>query len=190
MRLLIKHPGVWEFLKKEGIFFSSILSFCRDGKDKEFNREAWRTFYQIIFYHHGVLEYLLKQNTLGHFVELVGTSSAHAIMINGLHYIGKLFSMPVNQQRRLSEGKYEARQEIVKESFKTFEKDTKKLNSFFVEKSLFIKIHMIYKKIGSMQQGLTFLELAKFYHALSSIPQNSKLYKDTTKVFFSLNKFN
>jgi hypothetical protein len=45
----------------------------------------------------------------------------------------------------------------IKDVLKTFEKDVKTLNSFFVNRSLFIKIHMIYKKLIPTCSGAAFL---------------------------------
>jgi len=167
-----------QLLKKEAEFYSKVAVFCRDGNNMKFNREAWKTFYQMIFYHFGVLDYLVKANMLAPFLELVGTSSNTTIMLNGLHYITKLFCMVTTETRRISDN-YPARPD--KEGLKTIEKDVKLLSKFFVDRSLFIKIHMIYKKLIPNFAGAPFLELAQFYNVLNTNPQCAKLLKDTVK---------
>lgn len=65
--------------------------FCRDGHDMAFNRDAWMLFYEMIFYHQGVLEYLIKNNLLSPFLELVGTNYNNIIMTNGLDSVTRVF---------------------------------------------------------------------------------------------------
>jgi len=89
LKHVIKSPAVYEFLKKEPDFYSKMLLFCRDGSNQEFNREAWALFYQVIYYHQGVMEYLIKGNVMASFVELVGTSYNNIVISNGLHYFTK-----------------------------------------------------------------------------------------------------
>ncbi|EGG24744.1 hypothetical protein DFA_02988 [Cavenderia fasciculata] len=64
---------------------------------------------------------------------------------------------------------------------KVLEKDLKALNSLFINKRLFIKIHMIYKRYINTQPGLAFIELAKFYNIMYTSENCSKLFKDTIK---------
>jgi len=179
LRYLMKCPAVFELAKKDTDFFPKMVLFCRDGNDFEFNRAAWKMFYQMIYYHYGLLEFWIKNNYLSPFLELVGTSSNNIIMINGLHFISKVFSMLTREQKKHLGGKQPTRNE--KEALKSYEKDIKTFSSFFVHRSLFIKIHMIYKKLLPACSGAVFLELANFYHLLSTSPQCSKLLKDTSK---------
>ncbi len=84
------------------------------------------------------------------------------------------------EQKRLQEGKGSVRLE--KKSLESYEKDSKILNTLFIERSLFVKTYMIFRKFDQ-NSGAPFLELANFYHVLSTNPMASKLYKDTIKVF-------
>src|SRR4051794_8781541 len=98
LRHMIASPAIYEFLRKRLtstpstttqiilMVFRMVL-FCRDGNNLEFNRDAWAMFYQLIYYHQGVLENLVKANLLAPFLKLVGTSYNSIIMTNGLHFI-------------------------------------------------------------------------------------------------------
>lgn len=82
-----------------------------------------------------------------------------------------------------------------KEILKSYEKDIKALASFFIDKNLFIKIHMVYKKVSANCSGAIFIvffffffnnhflkELAQFYNLLYTSPSCSKLLNHTMKV--------
>eukprot|EP01133_Synstelium_polycarpum_P009160 gene9160-10749_t len=162
---------IYDIIKKEEDFYSRLLGFCRDGASAEFNKEAWCLLYQIMKNHSGTLETLSKDAVLQGFMELVGTSSHTTVITNGLHYITKMFNITnvKNTPQR------------TKNDLKVIEKDLKALNSLFISKRLFIKIHMIYKKYINTQPGLAFIELAKFYNLMYASPNCSKLFKDTIK---------
>jgi len=179
LRHIVKSDAVYDLVKKENPFYVQMAQFCRDGTHFKFNQAAWKLFYRIIYYHYGALDNMMKSNSLTPFFELVGTNSSSAVIINGLHAIGKLYLMYNDEQRRIQEGKPPIR--IDKEALKLFEKDIKTLSKYFIDRSLFIKIHMIYKKLNPRINGAPFLELANFYHILCTIPSCSKLYKHTTK---------
>lgn len=44
-----------------------------------------------------------------------------------------------------------------KDILKLYEKDIKNLSTFFIEKNLFIKIHMVYKKVIPNFSGFIFI---------------------------------
>lgn len=143
LRYMLKHPAVFEFIKKDVEFLAKLDTWCRESEDASFNREAWKLFYQIIYYHQGMVDYLLKGNTLSHFFDLVGTGYHNIVVTNALHYVTKLFSMEATELARQAKGRTPTRdiKESVKDrGLKSFEKDVKALSNFFVQRSLFIKV--------------------------------------------------
>lgn len=145
LRYLLKVPKIFEILKKESGFYVKLVSFCRDGKLPSLNHSAWHTFYHILKYHPGTIEYLDKnQKILATFMDIIGTSSGNAVIINSLHYISKLFLLPSEEQKKIAAGRVTIREE---RDVKSIEKDIKYLVNFFITRHQFIKIHMIYKKI-------------------------------------------
>jgi len=76
-----------------------VLAWCKDGKHYQCNKVAWRIFYHMIAYHAGMLEELIEKKQLGWFTDLPASNNGasntgrNAIMINSIHYIGKLFTM-------------------------------------------------------------------------------------------------
>jgi len=177
LRHLFKYYPVFDIIKKEEDFYSRLLSYCKDGASSDFNKEAWRLLYQLMRYHIGTLEVLSKDNILPGFLELVGTSSHITVITSGLHYITKMFNIMEIESKN---------QKRTKADLKIIEKEMKTLNALFISKSLFIKIHMIYKKFTTRSAkedptyGLAFIELAKFYNTMYS-PHCSKLFKATIK---------
>ena len=86
-------------------------------------------------------------------------------------------------EKRIQEGKRPRREESKEGRDKSIEKDMKNLNSFFVNRGLFVRINMIYMKINSPQcAGQPFLELARIFHQIVTNPMNVKLWKDSSKV--------
>jgi len=172
VRRLVKNPSIFEFVRKENDFYLKLLNYCREGLNYQvdFNLEAWNLLYQIIHRQFGTMEQMTKHNLLTPFLELVGTSSTNVIIINGLNCISKLFCMLATEQKKAR-----------RKDIKTVEKDLKSLNAVFIERSLFIKIHMIYKKFIGQCPGAAFYALANFYNVLQVSPGCHKLMKDIHK---------
>ena len=63
--------------------------------------------------------------------------------------------MPASEAKKLAAGKNYRK--IEKEPLKSFEKDIKSLGQFYVSHTLFIKVHMIYKKLVPKCAGPAFL---------------------------------
>jgi hypothetical protein len=59
--------------------------------------------------------------------------------------------------------------------------DAKALSQFIINTHVFIKFHVIYKKLAELDCGAAYAELISFYHALLTLPNCKKLLKATTK---------
>jgi len=123
---------------------------------------------------------LIKINLLQPFLEIVGTSAGNGVIMNGLHYLSKLFSLSQIESKKNEGGKTNTRHEL---NVKSFEKDVKTLCKFFKERRLFIKIQMIYMRFQEppTYPGQLFQELARFYSIVAQNPTCQKLYKDVLK---------
>lgn len=82
LRHLLKNQDIFENLvckRNDTVaqtqFYSRLLELCKDGSDMLFNRNAWCLFYQLIKFHSGVIEQLVKLNMLGSFLELIDSST-------------------------------------------------------------------------------------------------------------------
>ncbi|KAN0055710.1 hypothetical protein ACTA71_011593 [Dictyostelium dimigraforme] len=201
IRSLLKFSLVFDVVKKEDDFYTRLLAFCKDGVSTEFNRQAWCLLYQLMRHHIGTIDSLIKDGILASFLEMMGTSSHPTVICHSLHYITKMFNIAEIEIKNPKRTKNDA---------KLIELDNKALNGHFKDKTLFIKVHMIYKKykpemsvttISSRDStsvaqnkgkvvdrnetvnkfGLAFIELAKFYYLLMTSPHCAKLLKDTLK---------
>lgn len=120
---------------------------------------------------------LEKNKILGQFLDILGANSGNIIMINSLYYTYKIFAMTLREPLRLAQGKAPTRGGGG-DAIKSMEKDIKMLSRFFVQAHLFIKVHMIYKRLIATLPGLAFVQLAKLYHAIGSVPACKTLVKD------------
>ena len=59
--------------------------------------------------------------------------------------------------------------------------DAKALSQFIINSHVFIKFHVIYKKLSEMDCGAAYAELISFYYALITLPNCKKLLKATAK---------
>jgi len=179
LQSLLKVPEIFEFIKNDLSFYTKLVHFCREP-NVEYNRKAFQLLFQLVRYHHGVLDHLIKINLLQPFLEIVGTSAGNGVIMNGLHYLSKLFSLNIEEAKRMEGGKPNSRNEA---TVKTFEKDVKTICKFFKERRLFIKIQMIYMRFQEPPSfpGQLFQELAHFYHTVAYTPTCQKLYKDINK---------
>ena len=162
---LIKTNNVFDIARSDVGFWKKLQLMCKDEGNFECNRCSWRVFYAIIKYHPHAPAELKRANQLAPFFDLISASSnkTSIVMANGLHYLTKLFMLNMREQD------------------KAYEKAVKVLVKFFFKRALFIKVHMIYKRLSSQSAGIAFQKLAKFYHALMTVPQCQKYVKDLCK---------
>ncbi|KAF2073733.1 hypothetical protein CYY_004966 [Polysphondylium violaceum] len=186
LRHLLKPADIFEILKKEANLYNKLLiPSCRDAKNPEFNRNSWRLFFQIIRYHPNHLEYLEKNKFLNQFMDIISLNAGNIVLTNALYYLTKLFALVTYETK-----KNQLKQQLgssalglggVNIDVKYTEKDVKNLLSFFVERHLFIKIHMIYKRFSESKTYPGFVQLANLYQTISTLPICQKLLKDTIK---------
>jgi len=186
LRHLLKPADIFEILKKEANLYNRLLiPSCRDAKNPEFNRNSWRLFFQIIRYHPSHLEYLEKNKFLNQVMDIISLNAGNIVLTNALYYLTKLFALVTYETK-----KNQLKQQLgtaalgmggVNIDVKYTEKDVKNLLSFFVERHLFIKIHMIHKRFSESKTYPGFVQLANLYQTISTLPICQKLLKDTIK---------
>ncbi|GAM19331.1 hypothetical protein SAMD00019534_025060 [Acytostelium subglobosum LB1] len=182
LRHLLKFNDLFEILKKEtALYLKLLIPSCREGRNPDFNRNSWRMFFQIIRFHPTHIEYLEKNKYLAHFIEIVSTNASQVVLTNALHYITKLFSLVMYEHRRATLWK------VSFHDLKSNERDVKTLRDFFIDRHMFIKIHMVYrnymenKLAGRPTDGRAYIQLFNLYQAISTLPICQKLLKDSAK---------
>ncbi|KAM9963038.1 hypothetical protein ACTFIW_006259 [Dictyostelium discoideum] len=183
LRQLLKQSEIFDSIKKEvNLYNKFLIPACRDGKNVEFNRNVWRLFFQMIRFHHGHIEYLEKSKYLNALMDIISLNAGNVVLTNALHYLSKLFSL-VSYETRKNALRAPGTLSI---DTKYSEKDVKSLLNFFVERSCFIKFHMIYKKLTENTEGIhidqrLLINITTFYRIISFLPSCQKLLKDTLK---------
>jgi len=175
VRVVSRNGEVLDIIRKK--FIQLILEWCKDGKHIQFNRIAWRTFFELIEYHGGMLERMEQTNTLCFFTDIIGaTIYGNAVLLNCIHYITKIFSLAKIEQQRIQSGRPPKRTDghPVRDDVKFFV-------NYFRERALFIKFHMIYIRFHRNLSGAIFIELARFYNILSTNPDCAKLLSSIQK---------
>lgn len=69
------------------------MVFCRENKNMEANKNAWKAFFEIIRYHPGIVDDLVKSQKLGQFLDIVTTGGGHIVIVNSLRYISKVVNI-------------------------------------------------------------------------------------------------
>ena len=175
VRMLLRDAGVCAMARDDIV--PRVLVWCKDGKHIQFNKCAWRLFFELIEYHGGMLEYLDEKNNLMSFTDIIGaTLYGNSVLIHCIHYIAKIFSLAKAEQARAQEGLPPKR-----DDGRLARDDVKYFVNYFRERALFIKFHMIYIRVHKARSGAVFLELARFYNTLCTVPECSKLLSTIQK---------
>lgn len=160
LRHLLKDDGVWDALKTSEEYHSTIASMCRKPHFAVAS-EAWKLFYGMIAQHPGAGELMVKHKLLDGYLNLISVSSGMAVMHNAMRYLGKVLSLNRNSKKK--------------------DPDAKAVAGYIVSSHLFIKIHMIHRKLMDETPGAAFSEMVSFYVAVMSAPSCSKLLKEVSK---------
>lgn len=172
VRILLRNQFVYSEYQAKERLIQNILAFCKDGKDSEFNRQAWKVFYELIEYHAGAIELMDNASLLTQFTNFLGTNvNGTTVTIHSIRYFRKILELGSADQSRRS---------VKRDDKKSIEKDVKFFTNFFKEKTLFVKFHMTYKNQTSMC-GAVFYEVAQVYQKLQVLPETQKLLKDILK---------
>ncbi|KAL9657507.1 hypothetical protein ABK040_016772 [Willaertia magna] len=96
---LIKVPEIFALLSADQTFYAKLLELCKDDVDMEFNRNAWRLFYQLIKFHgQGPMDDIIKFNLMTGFLSLINKENSSIIATNALHYFNKIFNLPIDKE--------------------------------------------------------------------------------------------
>lgn len=255
LRHILKSSPIYEAVKQESDMHTTLASLCRSPPFST-NTEAWRCLYQMIKFHPGTVEYLVKNKFLNMYFEGLGSYGSSdkwqgLIMTqNALKYTTKLFSLntdpaylhkqksnssiektssggslagsnspaagiassvgahQANSAQPTSAGGAEragANSSAGSGSSATStasssnnssisalvapmspskhhqSPDAKALSQFIINSHVFIKFHVIYKRLSELDSGAAYAELISFYYVLLTHPNCKKLLKATSK---------
>ena len=153
----------------DGFFATALNEWCRDGENRQFNRNAWRLFFQLFRYHAG------QAQVLGPIMDAISPMAGPVVNSHGLYYLAKIFTMAQLEQGRAIAGKRTARDP------KGMEKDMRSMADLVSGRKLFVKLHMLYKSTPQDGAGPAFVALANVYRVIQKQPACSKLLKVISK---------
>jgi hypothetical protein len=191
LRHLLKCPTVFELVNPDKNFFERIRDICEDGMDMQFNRNAWRLFYQLIKFHTNTMELLIKFNVMPQFLDLIGSKigKSSTVTTNSIHYFNKIFQLPENtlavnddededehSEKTVNPTKsgYNVPSPAVREKYAT---TVKALSDYIISKQLYNLFHFVYTKLITDYQGWPFQAMAQLYHTLDSHSSTANLAK-------------
>lgn len=235
LRHFLKGATIFEAVKPETELHATLASLCRSPPYST-NTEAWRCLYQMVKFHPGTVEYLVKNKFLNLYFEGLGSYGSSdkiqgLIMTqNALKYTTKLFSLnsdasllskqkssgalpPLSPngssssigssssssstERTTSSGSLGGSSPSLSAANSnpslsslvaplspkhgSQHPDAKALSQFIINSHVFIKFHVIYKKLSELDAGAAYAELISFYYALLTHPNCKKLLKATSK---------
>ncbi|KAJ5068185.1 sca1 complex scaffold protein scaa [Anaeramoeba ignava] len=161
-------------------FYSTIIDLFRSTTTFGLSFEIWNLFFETIVYHPGFVDVLAQNKQLQFILESISTTSYLPILIIGLKHLDKIFNMAKDEEIRIN--KFNQPTRITeKNSLKSIEKDLKNFCDFFLDNSLFVKLHMILKKIEGVSQGLIFVNLSSVYHTIANNESCLKIYTQAIK---------
>eukprot|EP01130_Rhizamoeba_saxonica_P017729 TRINITY_DN865_c0_g1_i1.p1 TRINITY_DN865_c0_g1~~TRINITY_DN865_c0_g1_i1.p1 ORF type:complete len:1000 (+),score=201.56 TRINITY_DN865_c0_g1_i1:239-3001(+) len=140
---LLRFKDIFKLVGFDGDVHERLNNFCKCDVDPVC-KEAWKLFYRLIKNNADYVEYLEENRYLGNYLGQISTGNSIVVVKNGLHYLTKLFELPPRLNKK---GKPET---------KSTENDMKLISNFFSQKSLFRKIHTIYKRFSLNYSGSGF----------------------------------
>jgi hypothetical protein len=191
LRHLLKCPSVFELVNVDKNLFERIRDICEDGMDMQFNRNAWRLFYQLIKFHPTTMELLIKFNLIPQFLELIGSKigKSSAVTTNSIHYFNKIFQLPENTNAVPTDEDEDERSEKTVNPTKAgynvpsqaakekYVQSVKLLTDYIVTKQLYNLFHLVYTKLITNYQGWPFQAMAELYHTLDTHSSTANLAK-------------
>jgi len=157
------YDDIINLLTTEEFFCAKLVEFSRTD-DRQLCSEGWKTIHHLISYHSGILELMIENKSLTSLISLISVTSSNIVIENGLHYLTKLFEI------------------TPKRKSKSVEKDIKTLALFYIDKKMYINLHLIVQKCDfSVFPGKIFFEIVDFFDMLFQTPAAKKILKDILK---------
>ncbi|KAJ3440282.1 broad-complex core protein isoform [Anaeramoeba flamelloides] len=142
IRYLLKVASVQLEVYNDPNFHSQLLKFC-SHQDFNFNKIAWKTFYQMIITNSKLTSILVK-NELKLYINNLNTNLTNSS--NGLHYLNKIFTMAASEKLRMEVLNLSSRRKNQKNSLHSMKKDQKKLIDALVKRHFVLRFNLLVKK--------------------------------------------
>ncbi|KAJ5073277.1 sca1 complex scaffold protein scaa [Anaeramoeba ignava] len=185
LRSLMKNHEVFKLVSQDLQFVTVLQDLCFDESNFAFNRNCWKTFYQMIYYHFGFCQFLIEKENLPTFLtKALGKKSTEQsrsmVLPNSLFYLSKLLLMNTIEKQRLKKGKQPARS-YMKDAVRSLKKDVELISEMFIKKHFFVRLHILYTKFVENNAGAEYISIAKIYHTIGTQSILSKLLREAKK---------
>ncbi|KAJ3446724.1 sca1 complex scaffold protein scaa [Anaeramoeba flamelloides] len=178
LSLLMKERSVYLTIYSSSSFFQNLKDFCNEVEDYKFNKAAWKLFYQVILYHSETMTYLIDNDLLKNFVDILTVGSGYGL-VNQLYYFEKLFRMAEIEEKRVLRNAgafyiryYEANPLL------SYQKDTKLLCNWFTVTLQYTRFCRIHRSIVVTFSGNSFVKLARLFITFKVNKNCSKLFNE------------
>ncbi|KAJ6240025.1 sca1 complex scaffold protein scaa [Anaeramoeba flamelloides] len=165
---LLKERSVYLDLYQSGLIFERLHEFCSNVQNTKLNKISWKLFYKLILYHSETLKFLIKNNLLKQFIDLLTTSYGIGV-VNQLYYLNKLFKMAsIEREKSEKNLDYQFIRHYESNPLKTYRKDCRLLVNFFESNLHFTRFTRLYKSYIKTFNGAPFIRLSQLYYTIIS----------------------
>ncbi|KAJ6235927.1 sca1 complex scaffold protein scaa [Anaeramoeba flamelloides] len=172
---LLRVRSIFLEVYQNGLIFENLIKLCSEIRDFKLNKTTWKLFYQLILYHSETIPFLLDNQLLKQFVDLLTISSGIGV-INQLYYLNKIFNMSQSEKKKfLSDESYQYKRNYTSNPLKSYLKDSRAICSFFESNLHHTKFSRLFKSYIINFAGAPFFNLAQIYYTIMEQKYCSKL---------------
>ncbi|KAJ6250640.1 sca1 complex scaffold protein scaa [Anaeramoeba flamelloides] len=189
---LLRVRSIFLEVYQNGLLFENLIKLCTQIKDFRLNKTSWKLFYQLIVYHSETIPFLIENQLMKQFVDLLTISSGIGV-INQLYYLNKIFNMPqIEKKKFLNVDRYRYKRSYESHPIKSYIRDSKAISSFFESNLHYTRFIRLFKRYIITFAGAPFSNLAQIYYTIMDQKYCSKLkneFKSSQEYKEALNWF-
>ncbi|KAJ3450343.1 sca1 complex scaffold protein scaa [Anaeramoeba flamelloides] len=189
---LLRVRSIFLEVYQNGLLFENLIKLCTQIKDFRLNKTSWKLFYQLILYHSETIPFLIENQLMKQFVDLLTISSGIGV-INQLYYLNKIFNMPqIEKKKFLNVDRYRYKRSYESHPIKSYIRDSKAISSFFESNLHYTRFIRLFKRYIITFAGAPFSNLAQIYYTIIDQKYCSKLkneFKSSQEYKEALNWF-
>jgi len=187
---LLRHKGVLD--KSLPKLAPELLRWCRCGRSIDFSQASWNLFFELFEWHSGIVEWMDSRDYMKNFIAITGMSDLGEIpLLFSLRYVRKLlwlFKQEQDRVKRKAESdaavqrmgakvdKQHSAKALLRDDGKSCEKDVKNIVAILQKNSSFVTMHIVFGKLSKRPPAMCYLEMAKFFSSIATVPECSRLY--------------
>jgi len=187
---LLRHKGV--VTKSLPKLAPELLRWCRCGRSIGFSQASWNLFFELFEWHSGIVEWMDSHDYMKNFISITGMTDLGEIpLLFSLRYVRKLLWLFKEEQDRVKRkieseaavqrmgakmDKQHASKAVIRDDGRSCEKDVKYIVAILQKNSSFVPMHIVFGKLSKRPPTMCYLEIAKFFSTIATVPECSRLY--------------